>query len=357
MGLDQARHDIAPARFLGAGGCEHGVGLADAGRGAEKNLQMPPALFLGQGKQGVRRSSLRYVAGHLGPSKEPIYDFNPSSARLSLSTLTRGSPRRPKVRPSTWPSTRARTRSSGRPRALATRGTWNRGGRRRDVRIEAAAGGGHQIDRDRRRRVLFLERLHIGFDAVSERLAGGAEVRAHGVRGIVGRVDGLGGVLRVRRIGRGRPAMEVFVVGEVAVKGSWLLLFLVTLTFIIGGLGLGLLISTIANTLRVAYMFAGLLTMLPSFLLSGWIFPLRNMPIPIQIVSYIVPARYFPADPARNHRQGRRPFGLLAPVGFPFCVRRGCHHAQYRAAEQADVMNPSVRLVRQVRLVRPARRS
>ena len=79
----------------------------------------------------------------------------------------------------------------------------------------------------------------------------------------------------------------------VAVKGSWLLLFLVTLTFIIGGLGLGLLISTIANTLRVAYMFAGLLTMLPSFLLSGWIFPLHNMPVPIQIVSYIVPARYF----------------------------------------------------------------
>jgi ABC-2 type transport system permease protein len=79
----------------------------------------------------------------------------------------------------------------------------------------------------------------------------------------------------------------------VAVKGSLLLLFVVTLAFVIGGLGLGLLISTLANTVRVAYMFAGLLTMMPSFLLSGWIFPLRNMPIPVQIVSYIIPARYF----------------------------------------------------------------
>ena len=60
VGLDQARHDIAPARFLGAGGGQHGVGLADAGRGAEKNLQMPAALLLGEGQQGVGRSSLRF---------------------------------------------------------------------------------------------------------------------------------------------------------------------------------------------------------------------------------------------------------------------------------------------------------
>jgi ABC-2 type transport system permease protein len=79
----------------------------------------------------------------------------------------------------------------------------------------------------------------------------------------------------------------------VAVKGSWLLLFLATGLFLAGGLGMGLLISTIANTQRMAYQFSGLLTMMPSFLLSGWIFPLRNMPVPVQIVSYIIPARYF----------------------------------------------------------------
>ena len=79
----------------------------------------------------------------------------------------------------------------------------------------------------------------------------------------------------------------------VAVKGSLLLLALATGLFLAGGLGMGLLISTIANTQRMAYQFSGLLTMMPSFLLSGWIFPLRNMPVPVQIVSYIIPARYF----------------------------------------------------------------
>ena len=54
MGLNQTRHDIAPARFLGAGGGEHGKGLTNARRGAEKNLQVPAPLLLGQGKQGVR---------------------------------------------------------------------------------------------------------------------------------------------------------------------------------------------------------------------------------------------------------------------------------------------------------------
>jgi ABC-2 type transport system permease protein len=79
----------------------------------------------------------------------------------------------------------------------------------------------------------------------------------------------------------------------VPVKGSWLWLFLATTAFLAGGLGMGLLISTIAGTQRMAYQFSGLLTMLPSFLLSGWIFPLRNMPIPVQVVSYVIPARYF----------------------------------------------------------------
>ncbi len=79
----------------------------------------------------------------------------------------------------------------------------------------------------------------------------------------------------------------------VPVKGSWLWLFLATTSFLAGGLGLGLFISTISDTQRAAYQFSGLLTMLPSFLLSGWIFPIRNMPIPVQIVSYVIPARYF----------------------------------------------------------------
>jgi len=79
----------------------------------------------------------------------------------------------------------------------------------------------------------------------------------------------------------------------VPVKGSWFWLFVATSSFLAGGLGLGLFISTISGTQRMAYQLSGLLTMLPSFLLSGWIFPLRNMPLPVRIVSYVIPARYF----------------------------------------------------------------
>ena len=67
VGLDQPGDDVAPAGLLAARRREHGVGLADAGRGAEKNLQMPAPFLLGEGQQGVGRSSLRFVAGHAAP--------------------------------------------------------------------------------------------------------------------------------------------------------------------------------------------------------------------------------------------------------------------------------------------------
>lgn len=79
----------------------------------------------------------------------------------------------------------------------------------------------------------------------------------------------------------------------VVVKGSFLLLGGVTLIFLVGSLGLGLLISTIAETQQVAFIMSLLMTFLPTFLLSGFVFPIRNMPIVIQAVTYFVPARYF----------------------------------------------------------------
>ncbi|MDI6807935.1 MAG: ABC transporter permease [Candidatus Eisenbacteria bacterium] len=79
----------------------------------------------------------------------------------------------------------------------------------------------------------------------------------------------------------------------VSVKGSYILLFVVTLVFLMAGLGLGLLISTIAETQQLAFMLAVIMTMLPTFILSGFVFPIRNMPIPIQAITYLVPARYF----------------------------------------------------------------
>src|SRR5262249_1596211 len=111
------------ARLLGAGGAEHGVGFPDARRGAEKNLQMSPPFLLGEGEERIRRSSLLCVGGHSPPLAAAIYHLKSAKAKVSLSTLTRGSPSRPKVRPSVWLSTRARTRAWGRLRAFATRGT------------------------------------------------------------------------------------------------------------------------------------------------------------------------------------------------------------------------------------------
>ncbi len=79
----------------------------------------------------------------------------------------------------------------------------------------------------------------------------------------------------------------------VVVRGSLLLLFLVTLIFLCGGLGLGLMISTVADSQQVAFQMAVLATVLPTFLLSGFVFPIRNMPVPVQIITHVVPSRYF----------------------------------------------------------------
>jgi ABC-2 type transport system permease protein len=79
----------------------------------------------------------------------------------------------------------------------------------------------------------------------------------------------------------------------VPVRGNCLLLLLATVVFLFDGLGMGLFVSTIAGTQRAAFQFSNVVATLPSFMLSGFMFPLRNMPVPIQIVSYIFPARYF----------------------------------------------------------------
>ena len=84
-----------------------------------------------------------------------------------------------------------------------------------------------------------------------------------------------------------------YLVFDVEVKGSILWLVLVSMLFLIGGLGLGMLISSIAESQQVAFMVAVVATMLPTFVLSGFVFPIRNMPPLIQAVTYLVPARYF----------------------------------------------------------------
>jgi ABC-2 type transport system permease protein len=80
---------------------------------------------------------------------------------------------------------------------------------------------------------------------------------------------------------------------ELPMRGSWGSLLLATTLFLIGALGTGLLVSTVADSQLVAFQVALILAFLPTFLLSGFIFPIPNMPKPIQIITHIVPARYF----------------------------------------------------------------
>lgn len=83
-----------------------------------------------------------------------------------------------------------------------------------------------------------------------------------------------------------------FVFG-VPLKGSLLLLSVLSLLFLVGALAVGMLISIIAKSQLLASQLSLLVTVLPAFLLSGFIFPLENMPPAIQAVSHIVVARYF----------------------------------------------------------------
>jgi len=76
-------------------------------------------------------------------------------------------------------------------------------------------------------------------------------------------------------------------------QGSVLDCTILTLLYIITALSLGILISTIAQTQQTALMFALAITLLPTIMLSGFIFPIRSMPLLLQAVSYIVPAKYY----------------------------------------------------------------
>jgi ABC-2 type transport system permease protein len=75
--------------------------------------------------------------------------------------------------------------------------------------------------------------------------------------------------------------------------GSWLLLLAALALFLVGALGLGLLISSVAETQQVAFQLALLASFLPTLMLSGFIFPIASMPQVLQAVTRVVPARYF----------------------------------------------------------------
>ena len=84
-----------------------------------------------------------------------------------------------------------------------------------------------------------------------------------------------------------------YFVFEMPIEGSLVLLALETVLFIVTSLALGILISTISATQQTAMMISLMGLMLPVILLSGFIFPISSMPLPLQYISHIIPAKWF----------------------------------------------------------------
>lgn len=79
----------------------------------------------------------------------------------------------------------------------------------------------------------------------------------------------------------------------ITVKGSYLQLFISTLLFLIASLSIGIFISTIADSQQVAFQIASIATMLPTFMLSGFIFPIESMPVFLQYLTNVTPAKFY----------------------------------------------------------------
>lgn len=83
------------------------------------------------------------------------------------------------------------------------------------------------------------------------------------------------------------------VVFGVPVRGSMVLLLLFSIIYILLALSLGVLISSLVKTQQVAMLISMVGLMLPTILLSGFIFPIENMPLPLQWFTNIIPAKWF----------------------------------------------------------------
>lgn len=80
---------------------------------------------------------------------------------------------------------------------------------------------------------------------------------------------------------------------HVPFRGNIILLFGTSCLFLAGALMLGMFISSVAKNQLMAIQMAMLATFLPGFLLSGFAYPINNMPVAVQLITYVVPARYF----------------------------------------------------------------
>lgn len=98
-------------------------------------------------------------------------------------------------------------------------------------------------------------------------------------------VIGLAGSVLVLLVG--------FLQFDIVIRGSLFWLYVAIALFLLAALGQGILISTIAETQQVAFIMSVFSSFLPTFLLSGFVFPIRSMPIVLQILSNAAPAKFF----------------------------------------------------------------
>ena len=98
---------------------------------------------------------------------------------------------------------------------------------------------------------------------------------------------GLAGLVQVAFI-----TTAALVVFHIPLRGSVPLLFCAAVVYLMTTLGVGLFVSTISQTQQQAVM-GSFFFFTPAFMLSGFAFPIRNMPLPVQLLSYLDPVRYF----------------------------------------------------------------
>jgi ABC-2 type transport system permease protein len=82
---------------------------------------------------------------------------------------------------------------------------------------------------------------------------------------------------------------------HVPLRGSIWILVGVSMLYLLVALGIGLVVSSITKSQFVASQLALLLTFLPAMMLSGFLFDLRSMPEAVQVITYVLPARYYVA--------------------------------------------------------------
>ena len=79
----------------------------------------------------------------------------------------------------------------------------------------------------------------------------------------------------------------------VPIKGNIILLFFSTLIFLFAALNMGIFVSAISDSQQVAFQISTMVSLLPTFILSGFVFPIESMPLVIQILTNITPAKFF----------------------------------------------------------------